>query len=253
VLDPNLNLNGVTFAYGRGRPVLSELTLEFTAGATLLLGPNGAGKSTLLGLCASTLSPRRGLVAANGTPAAGADLRAFRSVVSLMPQQIQSVPGLTVREQVAYAGWLKGMSKQSAWERSLDCLSRVDLVALADRRPRTLSGGELRRVGVAQAIVHGAEWLLLDEPTAGLDPAQRAHFQELIGGLRREVNIVISTHQTEDIGSSYEAVLVLNEGRVTFTGTTEDFLARGDGAPGSNELVVSSYLRALESSPASST
>jgi ABC-2 type transport system ATP-binding protein len=239
-----IQFRNVTFAYRGGRPVLRDFSFEFEARSTLLLGPNGAGKSTLLGLAASVLTPRSGEIRMGEIEAAGPSLSAFRRALAWMPQQVSIFPGLSVREQVAYVGWLKGLPKHEAWERSAGALARVDLEHHADRSPRTLSGGERRRLGVAQTLVHEAPWVLMDEPTAGLDPAQRADLQALIHGLRGTASVVVSTHVTDDIDSGYDRVVVLGDGEVRFSGTVDEFLGLADGAPGGNR-VVSAYRRAL--------
>jgi ABC-2 type transport system ATP-binding protein len=239
-----LELTGVTFRYGRGPLVLRSLDFSFPAGATLLLGPNGAGKSTLLGLAASALRPRSGRVALGDLEAAGSSLAAFRRRVSWMPQRIEPFPGLTVREQVAYVGWLKGMSRREAWKRSLPALEKVGLGGFEERSPRRLSGGELHRLGLAQTLVHDAEWILMDEPTAGLDPAQRERFHSVVARVRGKVNVVISTHQTEDIDANYDSVVVLGAGEIRFAGPPRRFLALApDGR------VASAYGRALGAEP----
>jgi ABC-2 type transport system ATP-binding protein len=242
-----IQFRNVTFAYRAGRPVLRDFSFEFEGGSTLLLGPNGAGKSTLLGLAASALTPRSGEIRMGDLEAAGSSLSAFRRALAWMPQQVSIFPGLSVREQVAYVGWLKGLAKDEAWERSADALARVNLEHQTDRRPGTLSGGERRRLGVAQTLVHEAPWVLMDEPTAGLDPAQRADLQTLIHSLRGSASVVVSTHVTDDIDAGYERVVVLGAGEVRFSGTTEAFLALAHGASDSSR-VVSAYRRALSTS-----
>lgn len=238
-----LALHDVTFGYGRRPPVLRGFSFEFAPGSTLMLGPNGAGKSTLLGLAVSALRPQAGRVTLGEVEASGSSLRTFRRLLAWMPQRISPIPGLTVREQVAYAGWLKGMARAEAWDGSLPALARVDLADHAGRSPRDLSGGELRRLGVAQTLVHRARWLLMDEPTAGLDPAQRMGFQDLIAEL--DVDLVVSTHQTDDISSTYGHVLVLAAGEVRFHGPTRSFLGLAAGDRGARDAVVGAYRRAL--------
>jgi ABC-2 type transport system ATP-binding protein len=244
-MTESLSLSDLSFRYGRGPFVLRSLDFAFPRGATLLLGPNGAGKSTLLSLSASALRPQQGLVALGDVSATGRSLRTFRRRVAWMPQQIQPFPGLTVREQVAYVGWLKGMSKRDAWAGSIRSLERVGLGGFESRSPRRLSGGELRRLGVAQTLVHEADWVLMDEPTAGLDPIQREQFHAVVARLRGTVDIVISTHQTEDLDANYDSVVVLHDGRIRFAGPTQEFLDLGSGSSGSRR-VASAYQRALE-------
>jgi ABC-2 type transport system ATP-binding protein len=228
-----VQLRDCSFSYNKKVPVLTELTLGFEEGSTVLLGPNGAGKSTVLGLAASALRARSGQVGLAGGPSVGSrrETNEYRRRVGWLPQQVQPVRGLRVREQVAYAGWLKGMSRSAAWEGSRAALECVSLTALADRRSHELSGGQLRRLGIAQTLVHSAEVVLMDEPTAGLDPQQRTAFRDLIEHLREQVHFVISTHQTEDLADTYDEVVVLDRGVVRFQGAVTEFL--GTAGPGS--------------------
>jgi ABC-2 type transport system ATP-binding protein len=215
------------FAYRTGVPVFVGLSLEFTRGCTVLLGPNGAGKSTLLSLGASVLTPASGRVEFDGLLSTGRrGVADYRRRVGWLPQRIRPVPALTVREQAAYAGWLKGLSRSEAWARSSAALARVGLTELAQRRSHELSGGQLRRLGIAQALIHDARLVLLDEPTAGLDPIQRGVFRDLIGELAESVDFVVSTHQTEDLADIYGAVVVLDRGEAVFQGGVREFLGR---------------------------
>ncbi|GGZ35704.1 ABC transporter ATP-binding protein [Streptomyces inusitatus] len=222
----SLRYTDCTFGYRARTPVLDSLTLELPTGHTVLLGPNGAGKSTLLSLGASALAPKTGRVGWGSLDSARSrDRGEYRRRVGWLPQRIEPVPGLTVREQAAYAGWLKGLSKRRAWDRAVRALDRVRLSELADRRSHELSGGQLRRLGIAQALVHRAELILLDEPTAGLDPVQRGVFRDLVGELSGTAQVIVSTHQTEDLADVYEAVVVLDRGAPVFRGAIGDFLS----------------------------
>jgi ABC-2 type transport system ATP-binding protein len=212
-----LRYDSVTFTYGRRRaPVLDSFDWTVPSGRTVLLGPNGAGKSTLLAVGADALRPQRGTVST-------VDGAGLRRLVGWMPQAIQPIGGLSCREQVAYAGWLKGLGRRTAWQRSADALDRVGLADLAERRPATLSGGQLRRLGLAQVLVHEPAVLLLDEPTAGLDPAQRARFRQVSDDLG--VPMLVSTHQVDDLSAQFDTVVVFLAGRVAFQGSVPEFLA----------------------------
>lgn len=217
---------GVSFRYGR-RTVFDGLDVEFPTGRTVLLGPNGAGKSTLLAVLADALQLRSGavLLEQRPKPGRGAGRRAFRRAVAWLPQSVRVFPGLTVREHVAYTGWLKGLSRAEAWAAAAPALTQVDLTALADRKATQLSGGQARRMGIAGALAHGARVLLLDEPTAGLDPDQRERFRGLLQQLPQDLTVVVSTHQTEDVADAYDRVAVLVAGRVPFTGTLDGFVS----------------------------
>lgn len=233
-----------SFGYSRKREVLKELSLELPQGCTVLLGPNGAGKSTLLSLAASVLQPTAGRITLGSLdPARRKELAHYRRRVGWMPQGITPVPGLKVREQVAYAGWLKGLSRREAWDRSAEALRRVRLSDLADRPARVLSGGQLRRLGIAQTLVHDSEIILMDEPTAGLDPVQRAVFRELMGELADTVHPVVSTHQTEDLDTVYDSTVVLVDGQVRYCGATSNFLAHAGEHTAPERRAETAYLQ----------
>lgn len=227
-----LVLSSCSYRYGRYRPhVLREFSYQLPEGLTILLGPNGAGKSTLLKLAAAVISPQGGRVSFG-------DLRArskeFRQAVAWMPQTITPLPSLTSREYVAYVGWLKGLGRDDAWDRSERALQRVELAEKADERTSRLSGGQLRRVGVAAALVHDARVLLLDEPTAGMDPRQRRVFRDVLTKLTEEgVRVLLSTHDVGDLAEEADHVTVLDAGRVLHSGDTASFLAHAatDTAP----------------------
>ncbi|WP_405575833.1 ATP-binding cassette domain-containing protein [Streptomyces sp. NBC_01167] len=215
-----------SFAYRAGSPVLDALTMEFPTGCTVLLGPNGAGKSTLLSLGASSLVPAAGRVTLGRLDSTSRrSQRSYRQKVGWLPQHVKPIPSLTVREQAAYVGWLKGLSRSKAWEESARALERVRLTDLGHRNSHELSGGQLRRLGIPQTLVHSAEVVLLDEPTAGLDPVQRAVFRDLLSELADSVHFIVSTHQTEDLADIYDTVVVFDHGRHVFQGSAPEFFA----------------------------
>jgi ABC-2 type transport system ATP-binding protein len=238
----SLEFANTSFSYRRGSPpVMENLSWLVTPGRTVLLGPNGAGKTTLLALGADALQPTSGQVLL-GTlnPRNRRDRALFRSAVGWMPQQARAIPGLSAREQVAYAGWLKGLSSNLAWTSALLALRSVDLESRAAEQTTRLSGGQLRRVGLAQAVVHAPQVLLLDEPTAGLDPAQRARFRELLANLPAQA-VVVSTHQVDDLSELFDRVVVLLDGRIHYSGSVADFLALAE--PGIERPAEAAYAR----------
>ena len=232
-----LRFDGLSFSYGSGglgrgprTRVFEDFSWEVPAGRTVLLGPNGAGKTTLLALGASALMPASGDVRMGAISSRSRRERAaFRRAVGWMPQQVRPIGGLTCREQVAYAAWLKGLDRRAAWEAAGEALERVDLAAEAGRRTSQLSGGQQRRVGLAQALVHKADLLLLDEPTAGLDPNQRARFRDVLREISKDMPVVVSTHQVDDLTDLFDTVVVMDHGRLPFTGTPEAFMALAPG------------------------
>lgn len=229
---PRLTFNDLAFAYprspifgGAGPRVFDSFNWSVPDGATVILGPNGAGKTTLLSLGATALRPTAGSVRLGSQDAASwRDVVAIRRAVGWMPQHVRAIPGLTAREQVAYAGWLKGMSRADAWREAASALATVGLSDEADRRTAQLSGGQQRRVGLAQLLVHRAERLLLDEPTAGLDPGQRARFRETVRELAQDVPVLVSTHQVDDLTDLFDTVVVLDHGEIRFQGDVAAFM-----------------------------
>ena len=241
-----LEFREINFSYERGNlgqiAIFHDLTWAVTHGVTALLGLNGAGKSTLLSLGATALMPKSGKVSLNELDSRDQQIR-FRKRVAWMPQQYRAVPGLTVREQVAYSGWLKGLSRDDSWQGAISALALVALQDLADRPASELSGGQQQRVGLASALVHDAEVLLLDEPTSGLDPEQRALFRELLVGIGVDRTVVVATHDTGEISNAYQNVAVLHAGTIVFDGALQDFSARAPA--GSDRPIESAFLAVI--------
>ncbi|WP_326551162.1 ABC transporter ATP-binding protein [Micromonospora sp. NBC_01813] len=245
-----LTAQDLAFSYGlRRRKVLDNLCWQVpTTGRTILLGPNGAGKSTLLRLLAGALRARHGEVFISGPDGSRIEGKGLRRHVSWMPQDIVPVRGLTVREQVAYAGWLGGLTAKEAQRRTATTLEQVSLSDKADSRSDSLSGGQLRRLGLAESLVLQADYLLLDEPTAGLDPAQRANFRQVLLNLP-PCGLVVSTHQIDDIADVFDRVAVIVAGTILFDGSVRDFHTLGQVEPGSRastEQAFMSFLRGAD-------
>lgn len=221
-----VQIRDCTFQYRAGIPVIRDLTVEFQPGATVLLGPDGAGKSTLLSLIVGLLRPETGTIRIGRLVSHARRTRSrYRRSVGWLPQRVVAMPGLKVREQVAYAGWLKGLNRRDAWANAARALGRVGLRELAERPSRALSGGQLRRVGIAQTLVHDAKLVVMDEPSAGLDPQQRRVLREVLDGIAGDVDLLVSAHQTEDISDIYQQVVVLDHGVVRFHGGVPEFMA----------------------------
>ncbi|GII81727.1 ABC transporter ATP-binding protein [Sphaerisporangium rufum] len=218
---------GLRLQAGR-RTVVDGLDLSLGTGVHGLLGPNGAGKTTLIRALATVLRPAGGTLEVLGRPATGrTGLREPRRRIGYLPQEFGYYRRFTVREFVEYMAWLKevpGADVPAATQRAID---RVGLADRADHRMKTLSGGMLRRAGIAQAIVNDPVLLLLDEPTVGLDPAQRVRLRELLQTLGADTCVVVSTHLVEDVAAACTGVLLMADGRLVFQGTPAEIAAAG--------------------------
>ena len=225
----NVELTDVTRRFGRTQAV-AGVTLETGPGVFGLLGPNGAGKTTLLRMMATVIPPTSGRVRLLGRDPGGyGPRREIRRRLGYLPQNLGYYPGFTVAEFVEYFALLKEMPAGRVPQAVATAIERVDLGGRARAKLRTLSGGMLRRAGIAQAIVNEPELLLLDEPTAGLDPEQRVAFRALLRELGERATVVVSTHLVEDVGAACSEVTLMDAGKIVFHGTPDELTARGQG------------------------
>ena len=225
----NVEITGLTRRVGRTHAV-AGVTLETGPGVFGLLGPNGAGKTSLLRMLATVITPNSGTLRLLGRdPGAYGPRREIRRRLGYLPQNLGYYPGFTVAEFVEYFALLKEIPAARVPAAVAAALERVDLGGKPRAKLSTLSGGMLRRVGIAQAIVNEPQLLLLDEPTAGLDPEQRVHFRALLRDLGQRATVVVSTHLVEDIGAACAEVALMDQGRIVFHGTPGDLTARGEG------------------------
>jgi ABC-2 type transport system ATP-binding protein len=227
---PTLTVNGVVKRYRRTTALDG---VSFTAGAGVcgLLGPNGAGKTTLLRIIATTLSADGGDVAFDGLdPADGRQRLSVRRRLGYVPQEPGYHPGFTAFAYVDYVAILKEhVDRRARHDEVRRVLGAVGLSDVAHRKMRRLSGGMRRRVALAQALLGAPDLIVLDEPTAGLDPEQRLRFRELVSSLATESVVVLSTHLTEDVEALCDRVVVLDDGAVRFDGGALELAALAEG------------------------
>jgi ABC-type multidrug transport system ATPase subunit len=226
----NVEIAGVTRQFGRTTAV-AGVDLEIGPGVFGLLGPNGAGKTSLLRMLATVITPSSGRMRLLGRdPGAYGPRREIRRRLGYLPQNLGYYPGFTVVDFVEYFALLKDMPPASVPRAVAAAIEHVGLGDRARAKLRTLSGGMLRRVGIAQAIVNEPELLLLDEPTAGLDPEQRVAFRTLLRDLGQRASVIVSTHLVEDVGAACSEVALMNQGSIVFHGTPAELIARGVGS-----------------------
>ncbi|MEQ2442181.1 ABC transporter ATP-binding protein [Pseudoflavonifractor sp. CLA-AP-H29] len=207
---------------------LKEIELELGRGVYGLLGPNGAGKTTLMRILTDLLIPSRGRVLCNGRDihAMGAD---YRDLLGYLPQDFGVYPNFTAEGFLCYIARLKGLDRETARRKTAELL---DLVRLSDRRKRRLggfSGGERQRVGIAQALLNDPQILILDEPTAGLDPQERIRFRGVLNQLGRDRLVLLSTHILSDVESAADQVILLRRGEIIGRDSPDALLRQLEG------------------------
>ncbi len=231
----NVEITDLTRRFGRTQAV-AGVNLQTGRGVFGLLGPNGAGKTSLLRMMATVIPPTSGsLRLLDRDPGGYGPRKEIRRRLGYLPQALGYYPGFTVAEFVEYFALLKDMPPAQVPGAVAIAIERVRLGDKARAKLRTLSGGMLRRVGIAQAIVNEPELLLLDEPTAGLDPEQRVQFRELLRDFGKQATVIVSTHLVEDVGAACTEVALMNEGKIVFHGTPDELTARADGTAASGD------------------
>jgi ABC-type multidrug transport system ATPase subunit len=225
----NVQVSGLSRQFGRALAV-AGVDLQIGVGVFGLLGPNGAGKTSLLRMIATAVPPTSGSLQLLGRdPGVHSQRRDIRRRLGYLPQNPGYYPGFTVTEFVEYFALLKEVPAAHVPGAVAMAVERVGLGDRARARLRTLSGGMLRRAAIAQAIVNEPELLLLDEPTAGLDPEQRVAFRALLRELGQRATVVVSTHLVEDVGAACGQLALMDRGRIVFHGTPADLVGRGLG------------------------
>jgi ABC-2 type transport system ATP-binding protein len=234
--------------YKGGTVALDGVDLTFSTGLFGLLGPNGAGKSTLMKIMCTLLVPTDGRVTI-----AGHDVvkhrTAVRSMLGYLPQEFGAWRLHRVEEVLDTLALLSGMKEKSARRARIQkVLEQVGLQNVADRKVKKLSGGMVRRLGVAQALVHEPQLIVVDEPTVGLDPQERLRFRQVMADLGQDHTIVLSTHIVADLGSSCNDMALIDDGKIVFRGSPAALVEQAHGkvfevqlASGSGEQALAQY------------
>lgn len=210
----------------RAVKAVDGVSLSLTPGRTLgFLGPNGAGKSTTMKMLCGQVVPDSGTVVIDGHDLAAAPL-AGRRAIGYLPQRLPLYPEMTPRSYLHHIARLKGIRSGERRREVHDCLHACAIEPVADRAIDKLSGGNRQRVGLAQALLGSPPILILDEPTAGLDPAQTANFRDLLRGLGEKHAVLVSTHIMGEVEACCDDVLIVQDGRVLLATSVADFTAR---------------------------
>src|SRR5579885_3097706 len=226
-----VTIRDLTKVYRGGVRAANGINLTIPTGMFGLLGPNGAGKTTLMRMLAGILRPTSGSIQVggyDGTTEAGR--RQIKKTLGYLPQELGMYPDLSAREFLDYVGILKGMDdRKQRQQRVEELLRMVALSEVAGRKLKTYSGGMKRRVGIAQALLNDPKLLIVDEPTAGLDPEERIRFRNLLSDLAGNRTVLLSTHIVEDIAQTSQNIAIMKSGSVIFQGTIAQALQETRG------------------------
>lgn len=212
--------------YGK-KQALKEVDLTIQQGMFGLLGRNGAGKTTLMKVLATLLPKSDGRITVCGIPVE--DSARIRKMTGYLPQDFSMYPNMSVYEAMDYLGVLSGLSTAERRKRIPYLLEKVNLQNDRKTKVKALSGGMKRRLGIAQAILHNPRILIVDEPTAGLDPEERVRFRNLLCEIAEERIVILSTHIVGDIEATCEQIAVLNNGEILYQGTVSGLIEMADG------------------------
>ena len=211
-----------------GTPAVAGVTAVLQPGIYGLLGANGAGKTTMLRMICGVLRPTSGRVCLDGIPidTLGA---AYRDRLGYLPQEFAGYPQYTARDFLLYMAVLKGMTRARAKPKVEELLRTVRLQEAGSKKLRTFSGGMRRRLGIAQALLNDPDILILDEPTAGLDPKERVHFRNILEGYAQEKIVLLSTHIVSDLEAIAHKVFLMKDGCFQTQGTVSELLQQANG------------------------
>ena len=225
-MKANIEISHVTKKYSNGVMALDDISFSVGSGVFGLLGHNGAGKTTLMKALVTVLSPSTGTIRVCGFDSRKQG-NEVRERIGYLPQELAMYPSLSVFDFVNYMAELKGIHDKKVVN---EVLEQVEMLEFSKRKIKQLSGGMKRRVGIAQALIGNPQILVVDEPTAGLDPEERVRFRGLLSRYAREGRtVLLSTHIVEDVHQLCEEIAVLRKGRVFYAGTSAALLERVKG------------------------
>lgn len=208
----------------RGKSILKDINLEYEGnGVIALLGPNGAGKTTLMRVLLNIINPSSGEVLYNGENLFN-DRQRLIEKVGYLPQNFDMYGNTTVDDLLSFIGKKRNMNSGELLDKKLELIEKFDLKEVYKKHFGRLSGGFKRRVGIAQALMGNIDFVVIDEPTVGLDPEQRFKFREYLSKIGREKTVIISTHIVEDIAFYADRISIVNKGKVIFDDSSKKLI-----------------------------
>lgn len=219
IKDVNKTYDGKTYA-------LKNINLEINNGMFGILGRNGSGKSTLMNMLSTILQQSSGTIEINNISLT--QTKQIRKMIGYLPQDFDFYPNMKVKETLHYLGILSGIPKANLKINVAASLEKVNLVEHQNKKVKSLSGGMKKRLGIAQAIIHNPQVLIVDEPTAGLDPEERVRLRHLLSNLAKDKIVIISTHIVSDIESTCENIAILDKGVIAYKGSIKNLIELSD-------------------------
>lgn len=220
-MDTTIKITDLSKNFG-SKQALKNINLDIHSGMFGLLGPNGAGKTTLMKTIATLLKKNSGEVVVCGVPVEkGSEIR---ELIGYLPQDFSMYGNMNAYEALDYLATLSGMSKSERKKKVPEMLEKVNLWEQKKTKVKAMSGGMKRRLGIAQSMIHNPKVIIVDEPTAGLDPEERVRFRNLLCEIAKDRIVLLSTHIVGDIEATCEEIAVLNQGEIVFRGTVRELL-----------------------------
>ncbi len=224
-----IKIEDLTVTFKNKVTAINHADLEIPQGIFGLLGENGAGKTTLMRVLTTVLSPTSGTVTLDGIPYREKNFEKIQKKIGYLPQEIDLYPSLTVQECLEYMGDLSGISKRTAKERIGYYLEKTSLSEHRRKKMKQLSGGMKRRVGLVQALLNEPAFLIVDEPTTGLDPEERIRIRNLLVDFSEGRTVLFSTHVVEDLVATCNQLAVMKKGKFLYTGNMKELLEQAKG------------------------
>lgn len=242
----SIKINDLTVAFRNGVTAIDHADLEIPRGIFGLLGENGAGKTTLMRVLTTVLAPSGGTVTLDGIMYHEKNYEKIQRKIGYLPQEIDLYPGLTVQECLEYMGNLSGIPEKECKKRIACYLEKTSLTEHRRKKMRQLSGGMKRRVGLVQALLNEPEFLIVDEPTTGLDPEERIRIRNLLVDFAENRTVLFSTHVVEDLAAACSRLAVMKKGRFLYSGSMKGMLETAKGLVWICETENEEEARALE-------
>lgn len=225
----SIKINDLTVTFKNKVTAINHADLEIPNGIFGLLGENGAGKTTLMRVLTTILAPTSGTVSMDGILYCEENYPKIQRQIGYLPQEIDLYPGLTVQECLEYMGNLEGIPKEECRKRIRYYLEKTSLTEHRKKKMRQLSGGMKRRVGLVQALLNEPKFLIVDEPTTGLDPEERIRIRNLLVDFSENRTVLFSTHVVEDLAASCSRLAVMQKGRFLYAGSMGELLEKVQG------------------------